>query len=63
MQLKANYFVALLTSKKHLIQYDMKFLKLINNEIGGSFYRLISDMYSKSQCAIRCGEHAENQFL
>ena len=38
------------------IWHEGLFLKLLNNKIGGSFYRLISDMYSKSQCAIRCGD-------
>ena len=38
------------------IWHEGLFLKLINNKTGGSFYRLISDMYSKSQCAIRCGD-------
>ena len=30
-------------------------LKLIHNKIGGLFYHLISDMYLKSQCAIKYG--------
>ena len=44
------------------IWHEGLFLKLLNNKIGGSFYRLVSDMYSKSQCAIRYGDQRTNFF-
>ena len=37
-------------------------LKLIHNKIGGLFYHLISDMYLKSQCAIKYGNQRSKFF-
>ena len=37
-------------------------LKLIDNKIGGLFYHLISDMYQKSQCAIKYGNQRSKFF-
>ena len=37
-------------------------LKLIYNKIGGLFYHLISDMYLKSQCAIKYGNQRSKFF-
>ena len=58
MRTKVNYFVASLTFGWH----EGLLLKLIHNKICGLFYHLISDMYLKSQCAIKDGNQRSKFF-
>jgi hypothetical protein len=44
------------------VWHEGLFRKLLKNKIGGNIYDLISDMYSKSKCAIRYGEKRTNFF-
>ena len=38
------------------------FLKLLQNNIGGQFYSIIKNLYSKSECAIKIGNRRTNYF-
>ena len=56
----------LLILKKRLTQSGIKikglYLKLLENEIGGRFYELIKNMYSKTKCAIKLSEYRTSFF-
>ena len=58
MKTDVNCFVVSSTSKKRLTRYILS--KLIHNKTGGRFFDLLSDMYSKSKCAIRYGNKRTN---
>ena len=38
------------------------YLKLLENEIGGRFYELIKNMYSKTKCAIKLSDYRTSFF-
>ena len=44
------------------IWHDGLLSKLITYKLGGHFYQLISDMYSRSKCAIKCGNRRTQFF-
>ena len=39
------------------VWHEGLYLKLLENKIGGHFYELIKDMYSKTKCAIKLIDH------
>ena len=55
---KENYIPVLLISRRLLIQkwHDGLYYKLLQYNIGGKFYDLIKNLYSKSKCSIKIND-------